>query len=186
MTQMPPQHVIRVRKKGPGCLGGCLIVIGVIVALFIGAPIIMAFLEHQEEQRQQQVRDATDSELRVFAEDHLPNLQRVIYDIQGEIDRRTELNNRLAEDIRRLGREPYSDDDWSRWDNAINAMQQQLADLKDKRIDAFLAYRKFELNPDSADDARAREERFRIAQQAADEGRATFEQLLRDATRNGH
>ncbi len=164
-----------------GCFGKLLIVFAAGFALVFGMNRFENWQERREENRHLRNLAEAESELRAFAREHLPELQRVIHSFESEIERREAMLEQLATDMRRLNREPGEDPDYRRWSEAVREMHGELSLLKDKRTDAFLAFRKFELNPDSADDAEARAQRFRLAQDAANEGRDTFERLLREA-----
>ncbi|MCC5807919.1 MAG: hypothetical protein JJU00_16450 [Opitutales bacterium] len=164
-----------------GCFGKLLIFIVAGAALIVGMNRFGSWQERREEQRHQRNLAEAEGDLRAFAQEHLPELQRVIHSFEGEIERREAMLERLADDMRRLNREPGADPDYRRWSDAVRKMHEELSLLREKRADAFLAFRKFELNPDSSDDAEARAQRFRLAQDAANEGRETFERLLREA-----
>lgn len=180
---MRARHRKRIYGTGGriGCLGKLLIFVVAGVALIVGMNRFGNWQEHREEQRHLRNLAEAEGELRAFAQEHLPELQRVIHSFEGEIERREVMLERLADDMRRLNREPGADPDYRRWSDAVRKMHEELSLLREKRTDAFLAFRKFELNPDSSDDAEARAQRFRLAQDAANEGRETFERLLREA-----
>ncbi len=164
-----------------GCFGKLLIVFGAGIALLLGKGLFDDWQERREQERHLRNLAEAEGELRAFAQEHLPELQRVIHGFESEIERREAMLGQLAEDMRRLNREPREDPDYRRWSAAVQKMHEELDLLIEKRTDAFLAFRKFELNPDSTDDAEARAQRFRLAQDAAKEGREIFERLLREA-----
>ncbi len=157
-----------------------LAIVGLIGFFFIRGQL-SEWREGRHEVRRLENLAEAEHELRSFAGDHLPELQRVITDFEDEIARRETMLDALHKDMRRLNRDPNKDPDIRRWKEAIEKMHQELRQLYENRADAYLAFRKFELNPESLDDAEARTRRFERARSAATEGRKTFERLLREA-----
>ena len=164
-----------------GCFTKLAIVVIALIAFFFARGWVNDWRDAREEHRALQNLADADQDLRAFAEEHLPALQRVVNDFEDEIARRESMLDTLRTEMRRLNRDPDSDPDYRRWSHAVDEMRGELAQLRERRADAYLAFRKFELNPDSADDAEARNRRFQLAQSAATEGRAAFERLIREA-----
>jgi len=124
-----------------------------------------------------------ERDLRAFAETHLGELQKLMDEIQDEIQIRKRKLELLAEEMRRVNAVPQADTDYRKWNKAIAELETRLNGLLTERRDTFVALKKFELNPDNKPElATQREDRLKAARVVAAHTREQFNDL-RNANR---
>lgn len=130
-------------------------------------------LEEQDKARAQAERD-----LRIFAETHLSDLQKLIDEIQNEIQVRQRKLDQLAEEYRKVGVSALSDKDYKAWGDGVTRLKMKLGELMKVRRDTYLALKKFEFDPTGkAEVERQREERLKLARNQADLTRTQFNEM---------
>lgn len=108
--------------------------------------------------------DELNAQIEVVMKEHAPELHDAITRIDQEWRAREARCEQLAQNLKKLNRDPGTDGDLQRWRQAIGEMKGHLADLRKKREDAYLAFKKFELAPTGKEDY---DRRLRLAKAAA-------------------
>ncbi len=125
----------------------------------------------REKQRQAQLQE----DLRNFAQEEVPQLQKVMDELTEELERRNKSLQELGRELQRFGDSPQEDPDWRRWNKAVYELRKVLDRLGDHRKQAYLAYRKFQLSSGSNVQFQAR---VQDAEQEAARIRAAFREML--------
>lgn len=133
---------------GKGC--GCMVTVPVLITVLIIAAALVSWYRAERTERERMVHaDATEDRMQQFAESHAPEIltgfkvyDQAIMDLAG---RCTELRN----DLTALGRVPTADPDYRSWQEQLESIQDNKASLRKDLEEAYLAYRKYQLSPDS-------------------------------------
>jgi len=119
-----------------------------------------------------------ERDLRTFAETHLSDLQKLIDEIQDEIQIRKAKLEKLAEEMRRVKAVPETDPDYVKWSRAIVELEKKLNTLKEERRNTYVELKKFELNPEGKPEVdKQREARLKQARGLAETTREQFNAL---------
>jgi len=123
-------------------------------------------------------REEAERDLRTFAETHLSDLQKLIDEINNEIEVRQRKLDLLATEMRRVNVSPASDKDYKAWSDAVAGLRLKVNALKQVRRDTYLALKKFELDPSGqVEQEKQREERLKLARNQAEQTRVQFNEM---------
>jgi len=165
-------------------LVGAILLLTVAGGLYVSWEISRANairVANQNLAKEEQVRQQAERDLRTFAETHLGELQRLIDEIQDEIQVRQRKLTLLAEEMRRVKAVPQTDPDYVRWNRAIVELQKKLDGLLTERRDTYVELKKFEFNPEAKPELdKQREERLKKARGLAEQTREQFNDLRKD------
>lgn len=136
------------KAKG-GC--GCL-VLGAIVLIVIGLANNnnnnkAGLPPSQVPPAQAPPASSTEPALKEFSQKHVPELHAAIEQIDAEVTDRSNRCDQLATTLRQLNRDPLTDPDYVRWQDAVKDMRAHANALRKDREEAYIAYKKFELAP---------------------------------------
>jgi hypothetical protein len=119
-----------------------------------------------------------ERDLRNFAETHLTELQKLVDEINAEVEVRERKLALLADEMRRVHVSPTSDKDYKAWSEAVSRLKVKVNELLRVRNDTYLALKKFELNPEgTAELDKQREERLKLARNQAEQTRTQFNEM---------
>lgn len=171
-------------NQRPGCLaraGGCVLVLLLLpVARNLYTDYKAGEGERERAAREEQQaaeRAALNRRIAEFAVENAPELARAIEDLAALHAARRKRIGDLEKTFRDLGRRPEDDADWVRWRREAQDLEAGLADLRNRREEAFLLWEKFRLNEDPAERQRY-EHALRTGRDAAEAATANLKSLL--------
>jgi hypothetical protein len=169
------------RKGGVGCGGGCLIIILFLIFFPRARDFVTETWDNMRSQQQQEVREEKRADVEAEAAEWLraeePELQRAIDDLQTLHDDRAQRIEALRSTLEAVRDDPENDPDLSRARKELAQVAAALEELKQRRLDAFVQFRKIEAGRPSEAEKELLRESLQKGRNAARDAQERLESL---------